>query len=329
MGAIITYASGLNDTVYGQSLFPIKTALQSQIEAFEKESIVDFLYVKETSKHFGEKKTSMGGMDEPKPVARGGDFPENDMAEGYSNQVEHQTWKDSFRIIREDWDDKQILAAKQPMMRFTQAWGRGRERFGIYTLCGATATSVNVGGVAFNTKGHDGVALFSTAHPPKVSGNNQSNLYDNAFSVTNLGLVETAMQNFKGERNEELAIAPDTIMIPNQAALKKAVFEAIGSNYDPSSVTNNSVWNYQVGRWTVIVNPYWVPATGSPWMLLSNEYNKAYECLNWYDRMPLTIKGEEAPNWDLLHKGMARRSIMFTDFRCVAMAGVSGGTTLA
>ncbi len=63
----------------------------------------------------------------------------------------------------------------------------------------------------------------------------QSNLFAGDLTVDNLGRVEELMQNTKGDNGELLGIAPDTIWIPNDAALKKAAFAAAGSDKDPES----------------------------------------------------------------------------------------------
>ena len=69
-----------------------------------------------------------------------------------------------------------------------------------------------------------------------------------------LSAAETAMQNFKDDNGFVLNIAPDTIIIPNDYTLKRDVFAAIGADKDPATANNG--FNYQYGRWNVIVWPY-------------------------------------------------------------------------
>ena len=62
------------------------------------------------------------------------------------------------------------------------------------------------------------------------------------------------MQDFRGDRGEVLDVAPATVLIPNDYALKKAVFAAVGAEKDPAAQTNG--FNFHFGRWNVIVWPY-------------------------------------------------------------------------
>ena len=62
------------------------------------------------------------------------------------------------------------------------------------------------------------------------------------------------MQNFKGDNGEILDVAPTTILIPNDADMKKLVFSIIGADKEPTSA--NNAFNYQYGRWSVMIWPY-------------------------------------------------------------------------
>jgi hypothetical protein len=173
------------------------------------------------------------------------------------------------------------------------------------------------------------VQLFSTAHTSILGNANQSNAFTNAFSIDALHLASTAMQNFKGDNDEPLALKPDTIIIPNNATLKKAVFAAIGSNLDPD--TANNEFNYTAGLWSVLIDPYWQPTAGtSPWVLMASEYNRDVGGAVWFDRMPLTIKSYEDPDtWNMRWTGMSRFTASFFDWRAFCVGGVANTTTLS
>lgn len=136
------------------------------------------------------------------------------------------------------------------------SYHRTRELFGAALYGGAikAATTAQFKGKTFDITTADGQPLFSAAHPAKVSGPAQCNLFKDAFSVDALGQMETAMQIFCGDTEEILDVSPDTILIPDLASLKKDVFAAIGADKDPA--TSNNAFNYQFGRWTVICWPY-------------------------------------------------------------------------
>jgi len=144
-------------------------------------------------------------------------------------------------------DSKIMDLTKQPKA-FMTSYIRTREKFGA-VLYGSAVQGFDVAkyrGKAFDIKSADGVTLFHKAHPPKVSGKKQSNLFADPFSASALGKMETLMQNFCGDNEEILDVAPDTILIPSVASLKESVFAAIGSDKDPN--TANNAYNYQYGR---------------------------------------------------------------------------------
>ena len=178
----------------------------------------------------------------------------------------------------------------------------------------------------------DGKALFATDHPSAIKANKatQSNKFADEFSVEALGAMETAMQDFRGDNGEILDVAPDTILIPNDYALKKAVFEAIGADKDPE--TSNNGFNYQYGRWNVIIWPYlnqYITAGTSPWVLLDSRYNNEYAGAVWLDRKTLEVKSHIDDNNDAnVWSGYARFTAGFNDWRFAAVGGVTGGTDL-
>ena len=116
-------------------------------------------------------------------------------------------------------------------------------------------------------------------------------------------------------------------MIPNQYALKKAVFAAIGADRDPATANNG--FNFLFGRWHVIVNPYLNGVSGSPWVLLSSAYNKEYGGAIWQDRAPLDVRSYVDENTHAnVWTGYARFGAGFNDWRFAACGGVTGGTQL-
>ena len=328
-GIVFSKGSGLNDSVYGASYEPIKMLIEKKAEAFEQRSFIPAFFVEEQSDKFGEKLASMTSMNGFKPVGEGGAFPVDNMQEGYSKFLEHETWKDEFTITREMIDDSNTLNMRAKPTAFTQGYYRTRERFAAALVAGAVGTSITFGGKVFKTTCNDGCAQFSKVHTSKTgAAANQSNLFTNVFSAADLALAEAAMQGFKDDNGYVLDVIPDTIMIPNQGALKAAVFAAIGADKDPA--TSNNGFNFLFGRWNVIVNPYWTPAVGSPWIVLSGRYNEDNVGAVWFDRMKLTVKAQEDPDtWNMAWKGMARFTAGFNDWRFAAMGGVADGTTLA
>lgn len=324
--------SGLQDSIFGKSQMPIRMFLEKRGEAFEQESIIKHLFKMEKSNGFGEKLTTMTAMNGFQAVGENGAYPVDGMQEGFSKNIEHMTWKDSFSISREMVDDAKLMDLKQRPAAFINSYYRTRERFGAALLGAAINGKANVkfAGHTFDTKAADGQNLFALAHPGKVSKKTQSNMFADAFSVDTLGAMETAMQNFRGDNDEILDVAPDTIVIPNIHTLKKEVFAAIGADKDPNTANNG--FNYQFGRWNVIVWPYlneFISGNAAPWLLFDSKYNDEYASAIWFDRVALEVKsllddGTDANVWH----GYARFNAGFNDWRGFAVGGVTGGSTL-
>ena len=332
--ANITFSegSGLQDSIFGKSQAPIRMFLEKRGEAFEQASMVKELFSMGTSRHWGEKFTTMTAMEGFQPVGENGAYPVDGMQEGYDKFLEHMTWKNSFSLSREIVEDAKLMDLRKQPAAFITSYYRTREKFGaaLFGTAVTGGTSVNFGGKAFDTKTADGKGHFDKAHPSKLGKLTQSNQFSDAFSNDALGAMETAMQDFRGDSGEVLDVAPDTILIPNDYKLKNAVFAAIGADRDPD--TSNNGFNYQFGRWNVIVWPYlnqYITAGTSPWILLDSRYNNEYGGAVWLDRTSLEVRsrideGNDANVWS----GYARFIAGFNDWRFAAAGGISGGTEL-
>ena len=331
-GISFTEGSGLQNSIFGKSQEPIKMFLEKRGEAFEQTSLVKELFFVNTSKNYGEKIGSMTGMEGFQPVGEEGAYPVDTMQEGFSKFTEHVTWKDSFSISQEMVDDSKIMDLRKKPEAFITAFYRTREKFGAALFGGAVSgkTSVKFLGRSFDTTAADGKALFAKDHPGKVSKKTQSNLFADAFTNDALGALESKMQDFRGDIDEVLDVAPDTIIIPNEYTLKRDVFSAIGADKDPATANNG--FNYQFGRWNVIVWPYlnqFLDAGAKPWILMDSKYNKTYGGAVWFDREDLKVKSSIDENTDAnVWRGRARWSATFVDWRAVAVGGMSGGTAL-
>lgn len=329
---VFSKGSGLQDSVYGKLLDPLRKVIEDRGEAYEQESILPILYNMETSNQYGESITGMTSMRGPEPVGEGGDYPYDSYREGYKSFVEHMTWKDMFEITREMVDDNKVLQIKARPAAFMKGWERAREIHGIRMFGEAMKgnTSFTVGGQVFPCAAADGQALFSKTHPSSTGEyGNQTNLYADDFSADGLAAMEAKMQNFRDDNGVVLAVSPTTIVIPNDWTLKKAVFAAIGADKDPATANNG--FNYLFGRWNVVISQYlldYVPSGDLPWMLLDGVYNETAIGAVWYDREDLTITPNVAPNDNLQHKGRARWGCGFHDWRAFCVGGVTGGSTL-
>ena len=330
----VSIASGVMDSVYGKSQYPIMMFLEKKAEAYEAQSVIDSVFNMEKSKHFGEKVSGMTSFDAFDVVPEGGAYPKDTIEEGFSKNFEHVTVKKSFPLTQELVEDANLINFKKQPAGFVGAYYRTREKLGA-ALFGAAIqgnSSIGVLNHNFSALGADGVGLFNTGHTSATGEyQNQSNRYTNAFSDGALGLVESAMQDYRDDNGNVLGIVPDTIIIPNDAPLKKAVFAAIGADKDPDTANNG--FNYHFGRWNVIVWQYLNQFLGTetaPWIVTSSQYNQEAGGAIWFDRVPLEIRSYIDENTDdNIWKGRARFSAGFNDWRFAAVGGVASGTTLS
>lgn len=327
---IFSEGSNLNNTIFGNWQAPIRMFLESQEQAYEQASIVDQIFGEQESNSWAESYSGLAGFDAFEPVGENGAYPHQEVQQGYTQTIENITWKSSFAISREMVDDDKIGLFKKRPAGFMKAYYRTREEYGAALLAGGiSGTSTTYRGKSFSTAGSDGLALFSKVHPNKIDGHTQSNLFSNSLTAANLGKAETAMQNFTGETGEVLALAPKILLIPNDPDLKKDAFAAVGSVDDPSA--SNHTFNYQYGRWTVMVWPYLNQFLGSgvkPWFLLDKEYSDLAATLIWQKRQELEVTSMIAENDANVWKGYARFAAGFGDWRGICCGGITGGTAL-
>ena len=331
-GFTMTYGSGVMDSVFGKSQEPIRMFLERRGEQFEQLSVLKNLFYMGTTDKFGDKITTMTAMKGFQAVGENGAYPHDSMEEGYSKFIEQMTWKDSFSVSQEVVEDSVMMNFRQRPEAFIAGYHRTREQFAAALYGGALSGMSNTkfAGKTFDLLCADGKPLFSAEHTQKETGKVQSNIFSDEFSVDALGELETVMQNFEGDTGEILDVAPDTILIPNITGMKKAVFAAIGADKDPE--TSNNGFNYQFGRWNVIVWPYlnkYVTGSNKPWIMLDNQYNKTNGGAVWLDRLALTVKSDIDPNTDAnVFRGRARFSAGFNDFRFAAVGGMAGAASL-
>lgn len=331
----VSIGSGLNGTIYGDCQVPLKAFLESRGEAFQRESLLPYLYRMEKSRHWAERYSSETAMGDFEPVGEGGDYPKTGFEDGYFRDIVNMTFKQSFSVTKELVEDCLLGTMKQRANKLVTAYGRTREKFGrILYAGGLYGTTVSYKGKTFACGSADGQALFSKTHPNKVNGAKQTNLYKGTFTNTLLSKIETEMQNIKGDNGELLGVAPDTIWIPNDGALKDAVFSAVGADKEPTS--GNNAFNYQFGRWNIIVDPYLTAALADmgkssekPFFLLDSKFIELNDGPIFQDRVPLEVKSIiDTNNDNNVWQGRARFGAGFVDWRFIAAGNMSTGTDL-
>lgn len=333
MDIIFSQASGLNDSIYGNCQAPIRMFIEQRGEEHEQNSVLKDLFLMGTSDNFADLLSGMTAMDGFKPVGENGAYPSDGMQVGYEKLLRYITWKDSFAISKEMIEDAKLMDLKKRPQAFMTSYERTREMFGAALFANAIMgnKSFNFRGHQFDTTSADGVGLFATNHKPKVKGKVQSNMFSDEFSVDALSRMESRMQLLRGDNDEILQIAPDTILIPNDPDLKKDVFAAVGADKDPDTANNG--FNYQFGRWNIIVWSYlnqFLAEGAKPWVMMDSKYNQTYGGAVWNDRVQLEVNSYIDNNTDAnVWNGRSRFNAVFNDFRFAAVGGVEGGTQMA
>lgn len=331
----VSINSGLVDPIFGKCQVPLATYIEQQGEAFEQQSLLKYLYRMETSRRWAERYSGETAMDDFVPVGEGGEYPRTGFESGYHRDIENMTFKQSFSVTRELVDDTRLGEMKQRAKKLVTAYGRTREKFGRALYAGGIyGATVNFGGVGFACNSADGLALFHKEHVNKVDGKKQCNLYKGAFTAAVLGKMETEMQQRTGDNGELLAVAPDTIWIPNDAALKDAVFAAIGADKEPT--TSNNAYNHQFGRWNVIIDPYLTQVltamgkgTEKPFILLDSKFLQINDGAIFQTRCPLEVKSRMDNNNDNnVWQGFSRFGAGFVDWRFASVGNISTGKDL-
>lgn len=332
MSIIVSTGSGVMDSTFGKSQEPIKMLLEKDMEAHENMAARPKLFKEIKSKNFAEKFTSLTALDDFTPVGEAGAYPTASIEEGYSRVIYPETWKNRFIVTKEMIEDKKNIDISSSAIGFTQAFGRTTEKFAASLFANGTNKTIKLGKKAYDIACADGKAMFAEDHPRKDGGTAQSNKFKDEFSLDVLSAMETAMQNFKDDKGNILNVAPDTIIIPNDYKLKKKVFEVIGADKDPATANNG--FNYQFGRWNVIVWPYLTDIKGAaagktPFILGDSKFNKTHGGAVWIDRVPLSVHSYLDENNDNnVWNGRARFGAGFNNWRAFAIGGMSAGTQL-
>lgn len=222
--------------------------------------MIDKIFYMDKSHSYAEKYTSETSLGDFVDVGENGAYPKTGMQEGYSVVIEPTTWKSSFEVTAEMVEDSKVGKIKSRANIFATSYNRTREKFAANLIYGGTGEKISIcrKGI-FNTFGRRKTSFLQGAYV-----NNRAAVTYRAiflkmpFPFSVMVAMQEAMQKFTDDDGNLLNVAPDTIIIPNSGALKRAVFEAVGSDLDPNS--NNNAVNFQMGLWNVLVWNY-LPST--------------------------------------------------------------------
>ena len=307
----------------------------SEAQRNKYDDIVSALTIEKSSKRWGEKSITMGGLGDFQSKTEGAAATQDDYEQGYEKFVEHDTFALEVEISKELKDDNMLDTAKQKTVNLVQAYKRTRARLTTQAITGAVgaATSISFNGATIDITTGDGKALFNEAHTLKsVVGTTQCNFFSDVLGSTTVVLNKASnkMRNFKDDKGNVLGFMPDTVVLPgNDPEYEDFVKKVIGS--DGEVGTNNNDINTQRGKWKYVVDPEWTPtisSTNHPIILLSSEAMKALQGTKFYDRTKLDIMTDvDVHSRNLTYNGFARMSITHPNWRHVMMIGSADSST--
>lgn len=358
-GVIYNIHEAVKNSAFNILQEPIKMFMDNQVEAFEKDSIINKVFVMKTTDKFREEFRSITAMDGFLPTEDLEVAGISDFEESYNKQFLFQTWTNSFVISKQTLEDKRDMDIAQMSQMFIKSFGRTREQYAVnFIAAGLGKTNDKFKILASAGKGADTTdgtiegakqQYFHNAHKPVGHGREgrnfvQSNKFyavidglSNANTIAlnaeeavldTIGQVESIMSKYKDDKGNIVPVNVDTIVMGQNYRLADIIMRGLKSKYG-SAMDGNGV-NLQYGKYKLVISPYLSGVDGfedsdNSLILLSSERNREGLGLVWFDRKPLEVRSyiedkTEANVW----AGRARWGAGFGDFR--AMAYITFGT---
>lgn len=332
MAIVISKNSALNDDLWkpvGQVINAV--LMDTDSEKTEHDKLVGQLAIEKKSKKYAEKQTSLTALGSFSITNEGDAAPMDDFQEGTPKLIVHSTFKKSVDMTREMLDDGDIDGMKTMAQQLVKAYKRTRAEF-VTAFLTAQASTFSFGGkTGLDRATGDGVDLFGTAHTSvKADVAAQSNIFTNAFSADMLIRLGNIMRNYKNESGQVTGYVANKIIIPGNCwQMEETIKRLINSTQVISSDFNDI--NTQKGKWELVVDPLWQVAAGkNPYIIMSDEANKAYNGTVFYDRVGLDVKNEvDLDTRNLRYNGYCRMGVGANNWRHVIMGGADVGTTLS
>jgi hypothetical protein len=352
-GIIFNIHEAVKNSAFNVFQEPIQMFMTNEVEAFEKESIIDKIFVKKTSDKYREEFRSYTAMDGFKPTEDMEVAGISDFEESYNKQFVFQTWTNSFVISKQTMEDKRDMDVTQMTQSFIKSFGRTREQYAVNFIAaglGATNDALRIGASA--GKGADTVdgtiegakqQYFHNAHKPIGYGKEgrnftQSNKFyavvdglsnANALAVNAeevildvIGQAENHMNTYKDDKGNIVPVEVDTIILGKDYRLNDLILSGLKSKYG-SPMGGNGV-NLVFGKYEVVTNPYLSDVEGFKdtnhgLILIDPQRNREGLGAVWFDRTPLEVRSykddkTEANVWS----GRARFGAGFGDWRAMA-----------
>lgn len=212
-----------------------------------------------------------------------GRVPYDGFDPGFKTRLEHREYAKGVVLQRKLMDDNLYPEAGIPkdytgkVEKLADSAGVQREKSAADVFANAfTDTGLDAEG--FSVGGADGVGLCSTAHVDSPShSSTQSNKGTEAFGEAAVKATQLAMRRFKDDRGQQIAIHPDTLLVPpelEEAALKLLNSELMaGTNFNDVNVLKG---RFNVVAWDYLTDP-------KAWFMIDSGLKSQH--LVWLDRV--------------------------------------------
>lgn len=347
MAVIFNIEESVKNSAFNILQEPFKMMMTKELEAFEKKSIIPYIYVMQTMDTFQEEYRSKTSMDGFKPTEDLEPAGLSDFEESYRMVMRTQIWTNSFVISKQTMEDNQLAQINPQALGFVTSYYRTRENYAVRMLGAALGEDyadfkikASVQGLGNDTADGtvDGtrVAYFKKDHKTVGGKYTQSNKFKTSAAITLdgsdpeeeakladlIGQIDSVMSTYKGDKGEIIPTNLDTIIIAEDFRLKDTLQRALKSRYNERMGSNGE--NLFYGKYELVVCPYLnqldaFSETKKGILLVSRSKNR--ECLGavWKDRTPLQIRSYI--NNDTLANvwsGRARFGATFGDFRAMS-----------
>ncbi len=326
----ITQGSDEFKALFGNIQVPLASYIEEQDKQARANCLAFQIFDERQSNSKAEGYSGLSEADEMDVVGSGEIAPLNSVNERDLKIIENLLFKSSIKITREAIEDAK--GAMKKLLRnigadkLTSAYYRTLDSvcFGLLVAAAQNKKYYQRGTARFDTTAYDGKVVFAT---DRKAG---CNAFSDFLTKDTLGRIATEQQNFKSDKGNSITVAANTLIIPNDHAIKTDAFNAIGADKDPG--TANDGFNYLFGQFRVIISTKLnalVTGNNKPFILMDGDYNKSLDGNILQIRRDLNIKSREEAGDNNVWESTARFGAGFVDWRQMAIGGVEWGKALA
>lgn len=360
-GIIFNIQESLNNSAFNILQEPIKMILENEVEAFEKESIIDKVFVMKTSDKYMEMFRSTTAMDGFKPTEDMEVAGISDFQESYDKQFVFQTWTNSFVVSKQTMEDNQAASIEPRALGFIKGYGRTREEYAVNMIGAALGGELSDKQKALKITKKSGLGMdtvdgslegakqqyFHNKHKGvQINGKSlvtQSNKYwaniDLSQEGANAGNLEEKVldvieqvaskaKKYKDDKGNIVPVNYTRIVLGEDYRLNAILMTALKSRFGSPMAGNGT--NLVYGKYEVISNAYLSDIEGFKeeegkahgLLLIDPQRNREGLGAVWFDRTPLTVRSYKDDKTEAnVWAGRARFGAGFGDFRAMSYIG--------